>query len=170
MFEFNKSQFEVEQKERKIALIPKGKYRVRIEEVITQDPDDSEKPLISSSGNSMVKLVIGVSGINSRLWHYIVEGEWANKNIGNILDSCGLMDIANASNPFACMDGASGAVAVKHERNPDYNEGEPSAKIHYWIPKDKQEKLPGWEDPDRYSDEDSPTSFSESESDADIFG
>ena len=56
---FDESQVE----ELSFELVPVGKHRVRIE---------SAEECKSKNGNDMIKLIMQVSGMSSRLFHYIV--------------------------------------------------------------------------------------------------
>lgn len=119
------------------APLSEGPHRVRIE---------GHAQKVSRSGNDMVELLLSVSGERGRLWFYVVDGVYANKNIGDILYSCGLLEQAKANGfDWKMLDGKVGAVQVKHET---YN-GKPSAKVHYWLAYDEVEGLPPWQDPER---------------------
>lgn len=119
--------------EQDFALIPKGEHRVRIEEV-------TERKF--KSGNDGYELVLAVSGYSSRLWYYLVlnasDPKATNQRIGALFNSFGITD-TNLEHCKAWV-GHVGAAKVKHE---DYN-GETQAKVHYFIPRSKQDKLPPW--------------------------
>ena len=115
--------------------IPIGDYRVRIAAAEEQT---------SNSGNQMIKLVLDVSGYNSTIWHYIVfmkdNAKLTNQKLGELWNSFGIPQGNFNLNSWV---GKVGAAKVKHE---DYN-GEPTAKIAYFINKDRQDKLPAWQEP-----------------------
>jgi hypothetical protein len=115
--------------------IPVGDHRVRIAEAVEQT---------SQAGNPMIKLVLNVSGYNSKIWHFIVlnpeKKEITNQRLGELWNSFG---IQQGNFNLQSWVGKVGAAKVKHE---DYK-GEPSAKIAYFINKDRQDKLPAWQEP-----------------------
>jgi hypothetical protein len=115
--------------------IPIGEHRVRIA---------SAEETTSSGGNPMIKLVLDVSGYNSTIWHYVVfmadNQKLTNQKLGEIFNSFG---IPQGNLNTASWVGKVGAAKVKHE---PYN-GETSAKIAYFISKDRQDKLPAWVEP-----------------------
>ena len=115
--------------------IPTGDHRVRIA---------SAEEQTSKSGNQMIKLVLDVSGYNSTIWHWIVfmpdNQKLTNQKLGELWNSFG---IAQGDFNLANWKGKVGAAKIKHE---DYN-GEPTAKIAYFINKEKQDKLPPWKEP-----------------------
>ena len=115
--------------------IPVGDYRVRIQ---------SAEEQTSNSGKQMIKLVLEVSGYNSTIWHYVVflpdNQKLTNQRLGELWNSFGIQQGNFNLNSWV---GKVGAAKVKHE---DYN-GEPSAKIAYFINKDRQDKLPAWKEP-----------------------
>ena len=119
--------------------IPVGDHRVRIA---------SAEEQTSNSGRQMIKLVLEVSGYSSTIWHYIVfmpdKKELTNQKLGELWNS---FDIQQGNFNLNSWVGKVGAAKVKHE---DYN-GEPSAKIAYFINKDRQGKLPAWQDPNSAS-------------------
>ena len=115
--------------------IPVGDHRVRIA---------SAEEQTSGSGRPMIKLVLDVSGYNSTIWHYIVfmtdNPKLTNQKLGEFWDSFGIQQGNLSLNSWV---GKVGAAKVKHE---DYN-GETNAKIAYFIKKDRQDKLPAWQEP-----------------------
>jgi hypothetical protein len=120
--------------EKSFKPIPVGDHRVRIA---------SAEEQTSSAGNQMIKLVLDVSGYNSTIWHFIVfmpdKKELTNQKLGELWNSFGIQQGNFNLNSWV---GKVGAAKVKHE---DHN-GEPSAKIAYFISKDRQGKLPAWQD------------------------
>ena len=121
--------------EKSFRPIPVGDYRVRIA---------SAEEQTSGSGRQMIKLVLDVSGYGSTIWHYIVfipdNQKLTNQKLGELWNSFG---IQQGNFNLQSWVGKVGAAKVKHE---DYN-GEPSAKIAYFINKDRQDKLPAWQEP-----------------------
>ena len=117
--------------------IPIGDHRVRIA---------SAEEQTSSSGRQMIKLVLEVSGYSSTIWHYIVfmpeNQKLTNQKLGELWNSFGIQQGNFNLNSWV---GKVGAAKVKHE---DYN-GEPNAKIAYFINKDRQDKLPAWQEPNK---------------------
>ena len=114
--------------------IPVGDYRVRIA---------SAEEQTSQAGNQMIKLILNVSGYNSTIWHWIVfmpdKKELTNQKLGELWNSFG---IQQGNFNLQSWVGKVGAAKVKHE---DRN-GETNAKIAYFISKDRQDKLPAWQD------------------------
>ena len=128
---FNAADYE----EQSFKPIPVGDHRVRIA---------SAEEQTSGSGRQMIKLVLDVSGYNSTIWHYIVfmqdNPKFTNQKLGELWNSFGIQQGNFNLNSWV---GKVGAAKVKHE---DYN-GEPSAKIAYFIKKDRQDNLPAWKEP-----------------------
>ena len=127
---FNAADYE----EQNFKPIPIGDHRVRI---------TSAEEQTSSSGRQMIKLVLEVSGYSATIWHYIVfmpeNQKLTNQKLGELWNSFGIPQGNFYINSWV---GKVGAAKVKHE---DYN-GEPNAKIAYFINKNKQDKLPAWQD------------------------
>ena len=119
--------------------IPIGDHRVRIA---------SAEEQTSNSGRQMIKLVLEVSGYNATIWHFIVfmseNQKLTNQKLGELWNSFGIQQGNFNLNTWV---GKVGAAKVKHE---DYN-GEPNAKIAYFINKDRQDKLPAWKEPNGVS-------------------
>lgn len=119
--------------------IPVGDYRVRIA---------SAEEQTSSSGNQMIKLVLDVSGHNATIWHFVVfmpdNQKLTNQKLGELWNSFG---IPQGNFNLHEWVGKVGAAKVTHK---DYN-GEPTAKIAYFINKDRQDKLPAWKEPNKSS-------------------
>ena len=132
---FNAEDYE----EQSFKPIPVGDHRVRIA---------SAEEQISSSGKQMIKLVLNVSGYSSTIWHYLVfmpdNQKLTNQKLGEFWNSFG---IPQGNFNTASWTGKVGAAKVKHE---DYN-GESNAKIAYFINKDRQDKLPAWQEPNNAS-------------------
>ncbi len=132
---FNAADYE----EQSFKPIPVGDHRVRIA---------SAEEQISSSGRQMIKLVLDVSGYGSTIWHFIVfmpeNQKLTNQKLGELWNSFGIPQGNFNLNSWV---GKVGAAKVKHE---DYN-GESNAKIAYFINKDRQDKLPAWQEPNKSS-------------------
>ena len=128
---FDNSQYE----EQSFKPIPVGEHRVRIAAAEEQT---------SKSGNQMIKLVLDVSGYNSTIWHWIVfmadNQKLTNQKLGELFSSFGIQP-GNLN--IATWIGKTGAAKVKHE----LYKGENTAKIAYFIDKDRQDKLPAWKEP-----------------------
>lgn len=128
---FDESQVE----ERSFEVVPVGKHRVRIE---------SAEECTSSKGNDMIKVVMQVSGMAAKLFHYIVfmpdNTQLTNTKLAEFWDSFG---IPKGNLSTGSWVGKIGACKVKHE---EYN-GEPSAKVSYFLHKKDQDALPAWQEP-----------------------
>lgn len=128
---FDESQVE----ERSFEVVPVGKHRVRIE---------SAEECTSSKGNDMIKVVMQVSGMAAKLFHYIVfmpdNTQLTNTKLAEFWDSFG---IPKGNLSTGSWVGKIGACKVKHE---EYN-GEPSAKVSYFLRKKDQDALPAWQEP-----------------------
>lgn len=122
-------------KEQSFTPIPVGDHRVRIA---------TAEEKVSSSGNQMIVLTLDVSGYNSRIWHNVVlnpeKQELTNQKLGELFNSFGIQP---GNFNLAGWVGKVGAAKVKHEQ---YN-GETSPKVHYFVGKDRQDKLPAWVEP-----------------------
>lgn len=132
---FNSADYE----EQSFKPIPVGDHRLRIA---------SAEEQTSNSGRQMIKLVLEVSGYSSTIWHFIVfmqdNPKLTNQKLGELWNSFGIQQGNFNLNSWV---GKVGAAKVKHE---DYN-GEPNAKIAYFINKDRQDKLPAWQEPNKSS-------------------
>lgn len=128
---FDESQVE----EFSFELIPVGKHRVRIE---------TAEETKSKNGNDMIKITMQVSGMSSRLFHYIVfmpdNTQITNSKLAEFWDSFG---IQRGNLNVASWSGKIGACKVKHE---NYN-GDSSAKVSYFLKKKDQETLSPWQEP-----------------------
>lgn len=117
--------------------IPVGDHRMRIA---------SAEEQTSGNGRQMIKLTLEVSGYSSTIWHYIVflpdNQKFTNQKLGELWNSFG---IPQGNFNLQQWVGKVGAAKVKHE---DYN-GEPNAKVAYFINKDRQDKLPAWKEPNK---------------------
>ena len=132
---FNSSDYE----EQSFKPIPVGDHRVRIA---------SAEEQTSGNGRQMIKLVLDVSGYSSTIWHYIVflpdNQKLTNQKLGELWNSFG---IPQGNFNLQQWVGKVGAAKVKHE---EY-QGEPNAKIAYFINKDRQDNLPAWKEPNKSS-------------------
>lgn len=123
--------WEYTREEQKFELIPEGKYRIRIK---------SAEKTVSKSGNDMLALQFAVSGQSRTLYHYIVNNEWANRNLTQFFDS--FNGIPEGDMECSHWIGQVGACVVKHEEYKDTM----SEKIKYFIPADKQDDLAPWQE------------------------
>lgn len=125
-----------EREETQFEVLPEGKYRIRVK--------DADKA-VSRNGNDMLALQFEVSGHTQILYHYIVflddRPEITNRMLTQFFDS--FKDIKEGDFNMQNWIGKVGACAVKHQ---DYN-GDPSAKISYFIKAEKQDDLPAWVEP-----------------------
>lgn len=116
--------------------LPAGKYRVRIADVEERQ---------SKAGNDMYVLTLDVSGTGRKLWYYMVfmpdNKKLTNAKLGAIFDSFG---IAPGDLNIEHWKGKVGACKVKHE---DYD-GEPQARVHYFLKRKAQDDLPAWVEPE----------------------
>lgn len=113
--------------------IPEGTYRIRIK---------SAEKAMSKNGNDMLALQFDVSGTNQVLYHYIVflddRPEITNRMLTQFFDS--FPGIPEGSFDMRTWIGKVGACRVKHD---EYN-GNKTARISYFIHKDKQGDIPPW--------------------------
>lgn len=123
--------------EKSFQTIPVGDYRVRIAEV-------EEK--VSVNNNQMIVLTLEVSGYNSKIWHNLTflpdNVKLTNQKLGELWNSFG---IPQGNFNLQSWVGKVGAAKVKHE---EYN-GNTKSKIAYFINKDRQDKLPAWQEPNK---------------------
>lgn len=127
--------WEYKREERKFDIIPEGKYRIRIK---------SAEKVVSTKGNDMLALQFDVSGQTRILYHYIVflpdRPEITNRNLTDFFASFG--GIPEGDFNTANWIGKTGACVVKHEA---YNDSM-SEKVKYFIPVEKQDELPPWQE------------------------
>ena len=120
--------------EMSFSLIPAGDHRVRIANAEEQT---------SKNGNDMIKLTLEVSGHSGSLWHYIVfmpdNPQMTNQKLGQLFDSFGIQP---GNMNISSWIGKVGGARVAHEL---YN-GEQSAKVKYFLSRNKVESLPAWQD------------------------
>ena len=132
---FNAADYE----EQSFKPIPVGDHRVRIASV-------EEK--VSGKGNQMIVLTLDVSGYGSKIWHNITlltnNTKLTNQKLGELWNSFG---IPQGNFNLQSWVGKVGAAKVKHE---EY-QGETNAKVAYFINKDRQSKLPAWQEPNKSS-------------------
>ena len=122
------------------ALIPEGKYRVRIEEA---------KERTSHSGKDMIELTLAVSGYSSKLWGYIILDQSTpeavkktNQTLGTVFNS---FNIPHGDLELDHWIGRVGGAKVNHR---DGINGEPRANIQYFLYRKEVDKLPAWKNPD----------------------
>lgn len=116
--------------------IPEGNHRIRVK---------SAEKAVSKTGKDMLVIQFDVSGFNETLYHRIVflpdRPEITNRNLTQFYDS--FKDIPMGELNLPKWIGKVGACFVKHE---EYN-GNVTARVHYFIHKDKQGTLPAWSEP-----------------------
>ena len=121
--------------ERQFEVLPEGKYRIRIK---------GADKAVSKNGNDMLSLQFDVSGTDLQLYHYIVflddKPEVTNRMLTSFFDS--FAGIPEGDFNMTNWIGKVGACMVKHQ---EYN-GNPTAKISYFIPANKQDELPPWKE------------------------
>jgi len=117
--------------------IPEGNHRIRIK---------TAEKAVSSKGNDMLVLQFDVSGYAETIYHYITfmqdKPEITNRMLTQFFDA--FKDIADGEFDTAKWIGKVGACSVKHS---EYN-GNVSAKVDRFIPADKQDGLPQWQEVD----------------------
>lgn len=118
--------------EESFPIIPTGDHRLRIA---------SAEEKQSKKGLNMIELSLDVSGYPGRLYYYLVfmpdNTKMTNTNLSRLWDSFG---IQSGNLNIASWVGKVGAGRVKHE---PYN-GDMTAKVSYFLDRQKQEKLPAW--------------------------
>jgi hypothetical protein len=129
-------EFDAEQAktENKFSLIPIGDCRIRIKET---------EELTSAKGNDMIKFTFDVSGTPRKLFYYLVftkdNPAMTNSKLAAIYDSFGIT-VKNLDH--TSWWGLTGGCRVKHEK---YND-EDREKLHFFLSKEQQDKLPAWQD------------------------
>lgn len=127
--------WEFKREERQFAVIPEGRYRIRIKK--------AEKAM-SKNGNDMLALQFDVSGHSQILYHYIVflndRPEITNRMLTQFFDS--FKDIPEGDFNMVNWIGKVGACQIRHD---EYN-GNQTARLHYFIPANKQNDLPPWKE------------------------
>ena len=111
-------------KEADFSVPPPGKYRVQITEA---RPEASK-----STGADMIVLectiLPGQAGAGSKLWDYLVDGEWFATKAGQVLESVGIRADAETDVTPELLYQRVGVVQTKVE---NFN-GRERAKIAYW--------------------------------------
>lgn len=134
-FDFNPSEY----MEIDFPLVPEGKHRVRIADVV--------EGVSKSSGNPMYTITLDVSGMNTKLWYYLVitpdAPDKTNQRFGTFFDCFGITDKRVVDGIEKTWVGKVGGAIVAHE---DYN-GDKTAKVKYLLSRKKQENLPAWKEP-----------------------
>lgn len=112
--------------------IPPGDYRVSVVSAETR---------VSKSGNDMLVLGVCPNGSNITINHYIVKGEYWNRNLTQFYDS---FNVPEGNLSFIEWVGAVGAARIKEDE-------EGFLKVHYFLDKKRAESLPPWkgEKPER---------------------
>lgn len=127
---YDPSQYE----EKNFTIIPVGDYRARVADVV-------EKTF--NSGNQGYEITLDINGHNSKVWMYLVldasNPQQTNQRIGDFFNSFGITNPAMGTGKQ--WIGSVGAVRIKHE---EYN-GNNTAKVAYVIARNRQDKLPAWQ-------------------------
>lgn len=122
--------------EKNFSIIPVGDYRARIADVV-------EKTF--NSGNQGYEITLDINGHASKVWMYLVldasNPQQTNQRIGDFFNSFGITNPAMGTGKQ--WIGSVGAVRIKHE---EYN-GNNTAKVAYVIARNRQDKLPAWQNP-----------------------
>lgn len=113
------------QREERTRLTP-GDYRV---EIVSVEEKESKK------GNPMLVIGVRPNGSDIIIYHYIVKNEYFNRNMTDFFDS---FNIDDGDFTLPTWIGAVGAARLK-EDDQGY------LKVHYFINKDRAEKLPPWD-------------------------
>lgn len=120
-------------KETSFEIAPIGARRIRIEDV---------EETFSKSGLPMWKFTFKPSeGYSNLFWYLVFDNNnqaMVNTNLSALWNSFGLQGAPTTQVNKGFFVGKIGACKVKHE---DYN-GEPQARVHYLISRDKQATLP----------------------------
>ena len=116
-------------------ILAEGDYRVCI---------SSAMPTVAKNGTNGLEITLDVNGCNNNLRHYIWfnpnDVQRTNQKLGQFFNS---FDIGpNEQNSCAPWVDKMGAVHVIHS---EYK-GRTIAKVAYCIERDKQDKLPAWEE------------------------
>ena len=113
-------------------LPPEGKYLVKIV--------SGEEKISRKSGKSMIELVCEIihPDYKCRLWEYIVDNEYAQQRIHDILQSCGVVPQIGQAITAQTFVGKTGAIKLKIEKS----NGEDRARIAYWCLRDASAPAP----------------------------
>ncbi len=103
-----------------------GDYRVAIVDV---------QETTSKSGKRMIVVTVQPNGSNIKIQHYIVEGDYFNRNMTSLFDA--FPQIAEGDFNFLGWVGCVGAARLKEDEN-GY------LKVHYFLDEKRAEKLPAW--------------------------
>lgn len=104
-----------------------GDYRVAIV---------SAEEKTSKSGNPMIVLGIQPNKSNITINHYIVQNQYANRNLTQLFDA--FPDIGEGNMDILTWVGCVGAARLKKDEN-DY------LRVAWFIEQDKADRLPPWE-------------------------
>lgn len=117
-------------------VVPEGDHRIRIK---------AADKAVSKKGNDMLTLQFTVSGSGLTIFHYITfmddKPEMTNRMLTQFFDA--FPDIEDGDFNMQNWIGKVGACHVKHE---EYN-GNPSAKVSYFLNKKRADALPPWQEP-----------------------
>lgn len=113
------------QPEERARLAP-GDYRLELVEARTA---------VSSTGKNMLVLTLKPNGAEFNIYHYIVEGEYFNRNLTEFKDS---FEILYEDDNLLGWTGAMGAGRlVEDDRG--------YMKVRYFLAGEKKDKLPPWQ-------------------------
>lgn len=113
------------QPEERARLAP-GDYRLELAEA---------KTAVSKSGRNMLVLTVRPNGSEIKINHYIVEGEYFNRNLTEFKDS---FEIAYDDDNLLTWPGALGAGRLYEDEN-GY------MKVRYFLTGEKEDNLPPWQ-------------------------
>lgn len=91
----------------------------------------------SKSGKNMIVVSLKLNGAQITVKDYFVEGEWFNRKATSWFDST---NIEEGNFNLPTWVGAVGAAKFKEDEN-GY------LKVHYYLDKRQQERLPAWQGP-----------------------
>jgi hypothetical protein len=123
--------------------VPKGIYKMKILEIKDEPSKSDDRPMYT------VELeIIKGEWKGRRLWDYIkYEDDSSQWKLAQLLEALGVISKdgkrKGSFNP-AKFEGHVVVVKVKHETDPDYNDGEPTAKVGSMqpLPEDEPEEEP----------------------------
>ena len=88
----------------------------------------------SKAGKDMIVITLKPNGATFTVNDYLVEGEWFNRKATQFFDSTGIKE---GDFNLVTWVGAMGAARFKEDE-------QGYLKVHYYIDKNKAEKLPAW--------------------------
>ena len=97
-------------------LPPPGRYKAYVEEA---------EHTYSKAGNKMIKMVFSLDGYGTKVYHYILDNDYAQRNLDQFYNS---FAIKPGNFDLSSWTGKSGEVQIKHEESNGYA----NARIHYF--------------------------------------